>query len=194
MADPARKIKRIFTYSDYAVLPDDKRYEIINGNIYSMAPAPDERHQGVSSNLHGEFYIYLKGKKCKLYHAPFDVAFPEEGETFETATNIVQPDIAIICNKERIISRGCFGPPDLIVEILSPSSAKRDTKIKRKLYQKFGVKEYWIADPANKRIDVYKLKEDGRFGFPEIYAEDDKLKVGIFNDELEIDLTVVFAE
>lgn len=192
MADPIGNVKT-FTYSDYASWSDDKRYELISGVAYTMAPAPGERHQGVSSILHGEFYIYLKGKKCKVYHAPFDVAFPEEGEIFETATNVVQPDIVVICDKNKIIDRGCCGAPDLIVEILSPSTAPKDLKDKRKLYQRFCVKEYWIVDPLHKSIQVYKLDEQGKYSFPETYAGDDKIKAGIFNDDLEIDLAVIFA-
>ena len=194
MADPVRKVEKAFTYSDYINWPDDKRYEVIGGEAYNMAPAPSERHQGVSGVLYGEFYIYLKGKQCKVYHAPFDVAFPEKGETFDTSTNVVQPDIVIICDKDKIIPRGCCGPPDLVVEILSPSTASNDMKNKRRLYQKSGVKEYWIIDPIHKTVQIYKVNKKGRYGFPETYGEDDKIKVGLFKDELEIDLSIVFAE
>jgi len=194
MAEPVRKTEEVFTYSDYASWPDDRRYEIISGQAYSMAPAPGERHQGVSGELFTEFSVYLRGKKCKVYHAPFDVAFPEEGETFETATNVVQPDITIICDKDKIIPRGCSGAPDLVAEILSPSSASSDMKDKRRLYQRFGVKEYWIVDPLHKTVQIYKLDEQGKYGFPETYGENDKIKVSMFNDELEISLSIVFAE
>jgi len=194
MAEPIKKENRIYTYADYAAWPDDKPYEVIAGVAYSMAPGADDIHQEASGELFTEFSLYLRGKKCKVYHTPFDVILPEEGETFETASNIVQPDIFVVCDKEKKKRRGCYGAPDLIVEILSPSSVKRDTKDKRKLYQRFGVKEYWIVDPSNKRIDVYKLKDNGRYDFPEIYAGDDKIKVGIFNDELEIDMNVIFPE
>ena len=80
------------------------------------------------------------------------------------------------------------------MEILSPSSTKKDIKDKRKLYQRHGVKEYWITDPVHKRVDIYKINEDGKYGFPDVYAEDDKIKVGIFNEELEINLSVIFSE
>ena len=194
MAEPLKKVQGYFTYSDYASWPDDKRYEIIEGKAYNMAPAPGERHQWVSIVLSSEFFNYLKGKKCRVYTAPFDVALPEKGETFETSTNVVQPDIVIICDKEKITPRGCFGAPDLIVEILSPSTAAKDMKDKRRLYQRFGVKEYWIADPIHKTVQIYKLNKKGRYDFPKIYAEDDKIKVDLFNDELEIDLSIIFSE
>ena len=189
-----KKSRKIFTYTDYATWSEDKRFEIICGKAHSMAPAPSERHQGVSGELYYGFKHYLVGKKCKVYFSPFDVAFPEEGETFETSTNVVQPDIVIICDKNKIIDKGCSGPPDLIVEVLSPSTAPNDMKDKRRLYQRFLVKEYWIVDPIHKIVQVYKLDEEGKYSFPEIYSECDKIKVGIFNNELEIDLSVVLAE
>ena len=194
MADPLLKEAKILTYSDYIFWPDDKRYEIIGGLSYSMAPAPGERHQGVSGELYIEFGTYLRGKKCKVYHAPFDVVLPEKGETFDTSRNVVQPDISVICDKKKITPRGCHGSPDLIIEILSPSTARRDVKEKRKLYRRFSVKEYWIVDPLNRRVDIYKLNKDGYYEFPEVYAEDDKIKVSLFNDELIVDLSVIFAE
>ena len=193
MADSAKKVMDFFTYSDYLAWPEDKSYEVIEGVAYSMAPRASEIHQDVSGELFYFFKHYLRDKKCKVYHPPFDVILPEKGETLETASNVVQPDLFIVCDKDKRTDRGCLGAPDLIIEILSPSSVKRDTKVKRKLYQRFGVKEYWIADPAYKSIQVFKLNKDGRYDFPEIYAEDDKIKAGIFNDELEIELDVIFG-
>jgi len=194
MSEPVKKENKIYTYSDYASWPDDRRYEIINGEPYNMAPGAGDLHQGVSAQLLAEFVIYLRDKKCRAFHAPFDVILPEEGETFETSSNVVQPDIIVVCDKDKITRKGCYGGPDLIVEILSPSSTKRDIKDKRRLYQRYGIKEYWIVDPVNKRVDIYKLNKDNIYDFPENYAEDDKIKVGIFNDKLEIDLAVIFAE
>ncbi len=194
MAEPVRNIERAFTYSDYASWPDDKRYEVIGGVAYSMSPGASDIHQDVSVQFVTEFSVYLRGKKCKVYHPPFDVILPEEGETFETASNVVQPDVFIVCDKEKKTRRGYYGAPELIVEILSPSTARRDIKYKRKLYQRFGVKEYWIADPVHKIVQVYKLDKDGKYGFPETYTEEDNIKVGIFNNNLEIDLAVIFAE
>ena len=194
MADPLKNVDKIFTYSDYASWPDDKRYEIIAGAAHSMSPGASDMHQDVSVQLVTEFSVYLRGKKCKVYHPPFDVILPEEGETFETASNVVQPDVFIVCDKDKRTRKGCYGPPDLVVEILSPSSTKRDIKEKRKLYQRFEVKEYWIVDPVHKTIQVFKLDKDGRYSFPETYVEDDMIKVGIFDNELEIDLKIIFAE
>jgi len=193
MADALKKEKRIYTYSDYAAWSDDKRYEVIEGESYSMAPGPSDIHQGALGELFTEFSLYLRGKKCRAFVAPFDVVLPEEGETFETASNIVQPDIIIICDKDKITRRGCYGTPDLVVEILSPSTASNDMKVKRRLYQKFGVKEYWIVDPVHKTVQIYKGDEQGKYSFPETYAGDDKIQVDMFNGELEIDLSIIFT-
>jgi len=193
MADALKKEKRIYTYSDYAAWSDDKRYEVIGGESYSMAPGPSDIHQGSLGELFTEFSLYLRGKKCRAFVAPFDVVLPEEGETFETASNIVQPDIIIICDKDKITRRGCYGTPDLVVEILSPSTASNDMKVKRRLYEKFGVKEYWIVDPVHKTVQIYKGDEQGKYSFPETYAGDDKIQVDMFNGELEIDLSIIFT-
>lgn len=91
MADPIRNVDKTFTYTDYASWPDDKRYELIAGVAYSMSPGASDMHQDVSVQLVTEFSVYLRGKKGKVYHPPFDVILPEEGETFETASNVVQP-------------------------------------------------------------------------------------------------------
>jgi len=191
MADSIRQEYRVYNYRDYASWNDGKRWEIIEGKAYGMAPAPGERHQGVSGALFYSLYGYLIGKNCRVYSAPFDVAFPEEGETFDTATNVVQPDIVVICDREKIIPSGCCGAPDLIIEILSPSTAVKDMKNKRLLYQKFGVKEYWVVDPIHGIIQIYKGGKDGKYGFPETYSSDDKVKIGIF-DDLTIDLSNIF--
>ena len=194
MADAVRKENIICTYSDYASWPDDKRYDIISGVPYSMSPGPSDIHQGILGELFTEFSLYLRGKKCRVFPAPFDVVLPEKGETFESATNIVQPDILVVCDKDKITRKGCYGLPDLVVEILSPSTAKRDLKEKRQLYQRMGIKEYWIVAPVYKTIQIYKLNDNNRYSFPEVYGEGDKLKVGIFNNELEIDLSIIFVD
>lgn len=192
MADPLKKEKRIYTFADYITWPDDELWEIIDGVPYNMTP-PTLNHERVSGALFNKFYNYLEGKTCEVFSAPFGVRFPKEDEPDEYIKNALMPDITVVCDKKKLDDRGCRGAPDLIVEILSPSTAKRDIKAKRHLYQRSGVKEYWIADPLHKTLQVYKLDKEGKYGFPETYGEDDKIKVGIFNDELEIELAKVFA-
>ncbi|MEQ8187282.1 MAG: Uma2 family endonuclease [Candidatus Eremiobacterota bacterium] len=192
MADALKEKKRIYTFADYMTLPDDELWEILDGVPYNMAP-PSLNHERVSGELYYFFKHYLRGKTCEVFSAPFGVRFPKEDEPDEYVKDALMPDITVVCDKKKLDDRGCRGAPDLIVEILSPSTAKRDIKSKRQLYQNSGVKEYWIVDPLHKTLQVYKLDDQGKYGFPETYGEDDKIKVGIFNNELEIDLTTVFA-
>ena len=193
MALPLKKSeeKYIYTYSDYISWPDEELWQIIEGVPYDMSPSPFEEHQRVSGILHIEIGNYLKGKKCRVYAAPFDVILPEKGERENKATNIVQPDILVVCDKEKITRKGCVGAPDFIIEILSRSTANIDANKKRKLYERFGVKEYWLTDPIHEIIWVYRLEEDNKYGNPEVYGKNDKVKVGIF-DDLLIDLGVIF--
>ncbi len=194
MAQAIEKKDRPHTYADYITWSAEHRYEIIQGLVYNMAPGASDVHQAVSVDLIYQFRASLKDKKCKVFHAPFDVLLPENGELFENSTNIVQPDILVVCDKDKIRQRGCYGPPDLVMEILSPSTAKRDFKDKRRLYQRSGVREYWIVDPVNRTVHIYKRGENGAYGFPDIFAEDEKINVSLCDHEFEIDLRIVFSE
>ena len=142
-----------FNYQDYLQLPEDKRYEIIDGDLF-MVPSPNERHQHILSNIFYVLFDYVrKNKLGAVYCAPFDVLFSEE--------DIVQPDIIFVSNENRkiITKDNIKGTPDLLIEILSPGTSKRDLGIKKKLYAKNGVREYWIVDPAQETIEVLNLKE-----------------------------------
>lgn len=183
-----------YTYADYLTWPDDQRWEIINGEAYGMSPAPGRRHQELSGELFVQFANYLKGKPCKVFAAPFDVRLAERtGLTDEKVETVVQPDIMVICDKNKLDERGCNGAPDLIIEITSPSTGKNDLTIKFELYQRHGVKEYWIVLPAELAVLVFKLGEDQTYGKPERYATDDKIAVPLLG-ELVVDLADVFAE
>lgn len=172
-----------YTYEDYCKFNDNKRREIINGIIYLMSPGANREHQKISGNLFGLFWDYLRGKKCEVYAAPFDVRLPKEGETKSTVSNVVQPDIFVVCDKNKLDRRGCFGNPDLIIEILSPSTSKRDMTEKFNLYQEHGVLEYWIVDPSNQMIDRFSLNKDtGKYTPPEYFHRDDTITPVIFPD------------
>ena len=158
-----KKTEHKFTYKDYCSWPDDERWELIDGVAYDMSPAPSRRHQEISFELAGLIREYLKGKECKAFAAPFDVIlpnFPIENE--DGIDTIVQPDISVICEPSKIVDRGCLGAPDLIIEILSPSTSKKDLNEKFQLYEKHRVKEYWIVDPGNKYIQVFHLLTEGK--------------------------------
>ena len=185
-----RKEEEKYTYKDYLGWPDEERWELIDGIAYDMSPSPSVDHQDISIALGTEFFVYLKGKPCKVFLAPLDVILPKKNETEEDCQTVVQPDILVVCDRTKLDSKRCKGAPDLIIEILSPSTTKKDMTVKFSLYERVGVKEYWIVHPLDKTIFVYKL--DGtKYARAEMYSAEDKIKVGIFED-LEIDLAAVF--
>jgi Uma2 family endonuclease len=144
-----------FTYEDYLQLPEDKRYELIQGEFY-MVPSPNVYHQTILQKIFLAVHDYIaKQRLGQLYLAPLDVVLSQE--------DVLQPDILFI-SKERshiITEKNIQGAPDLVIEILSPATADRDRSLKRKLYAKFGIKEYWIVDPASKSVEVMSLGEKG---------------------------------
>jgi len=181
----------LYTYADYLTWDDDQRWELIDGVPYAMS-SPSRIHQHVLSQLTAEFVMYLRGKKCQAYSAPFDVRIGEEEQADNEITTVVQPDLTVVCDNSKLDERGCKGTPDLVVEILSPSTGKHDKQRKYQLYQRIGVKEYWIVDPYNYLVEVFVL-ENGKFALGGIYSRDEELKVGIF-DSLTISLENIFPE
>ena len=144
--------KKSFNYNDYLHWPDDVRAEIIYGVAYMMGQ-PSTSHQRVSMQLSLILASFLKGKTCQVFAAPFGVRlFPKEDKTDDT---VVEPDIVVICDSSKIDDQGCNGAPDLVIEILSPSTRRKDRTLKRDLYQKAGVREYWIMSPDEKEIEVH---------------------------------------
>ncbi len=187
-------LNKKYTYADYLTWLDDKRRELINGFIKMMTPAPKRIHQEISGNLYGDLKYYLKKKNCKVYHAPFDVRLVENDEKGDKQIeNVVQPDITVICDLSKLDDRGCLGAPDFIIEIVSPASSKTDLKDKYQLYEKFGVKEYWIVHPDSQAVYQYVLNADGKYEQKGIYVKDDKISPHIF-PELKIDLNYVFED
>lgn len=181
-----------YSYADYLTWPEDERWEIIDGIAY-LQSALSPLHQEISGGLFAQFYNYLANKSCKIYHAPFCVKLTTDSErTNEDIKKVIEPDITIVCNPEQIDEQGCNGSPDLIIEIISPSSIKMDKLIKFNFYEEAGVKEYWIVEPDGKLVSVFILQEDGRYGRPNVYTEDDKIMVSIF-PELLVDLRPVFS-
>lgn len=161
-----------------------ERWERIDSVIYDMTPPPSSQHQAIVGNLYGEFYTYLKGKQCKAFPAPFGVWLDAEND------NYVEPDITLVCDQSKIHQKGCVGVPDLVVEVLSPSTALKDKRVKLRRYRLSGVREYWIVDPFNKIVEVYKFSENV-FTEPEVYGKDETITDGIF-DDLAIDLRNIF--
>lgn len=180
---------KLYTYKDYLTFPDDERIEIIGGELYNMG-SPSVIHQSLITNLIFEIQSYIKSNKgdCKVFTAPFDVVLKNDDEDVEKSSNVVIPDISIICDKNKLNDgKKCVGSPDMIIEIVSPSNASNDCVRKLGLYEKFGVKEYWIVDPRDKIILVYSLT-DNKYGMPKMYTFNQKIKVNIY-DDLEIDFS-----
>lgn len=150
-------LSKSYTIADYLSWKLEEMVELIKGKIYKMSPAPRSKHQAISGNIYGEMHGFLKNKKCRIFSAPFDVYI--KGNESDKQT-VVQPDICIICDRTKINEFGCVGAPDMIVEILSPSSLKKDLDLKFHLYEECGVKEYWIVAPEYNQISVYTLEID----------------------------------
>lgn len=179
-----------FTYSDYLSWPEDERWELIEGVPYDMTPAPSTKHQEVLGELHRLFSNYLKGKSCKAYLAPFDVRLPRENESKDDIRSIVQPDLTIVCDRSKLDEQGCKGAPDLIVEILSPATMKKDLGVKLRLYERAGVLEYWVVHPNDQTVLIFHWKQ-GVYGTPTFYKIPDEIPVKLFED-LIIPLSEVF--
>jgi len=180
-----------YSYGDYLKWPDEERWELIEGVPYCMAPAPSVEHQIISGEIFRQLANYLFDKDCKVFNAPFDVILPENDEKDEDIQTVVQPDILVICDKSKLDKRGYRGAPALVVEILSQSTTKKDLNEKYNLYERSGVKEYWVVFPLDQVLDVYLLDENGKYQKAGTYANDARVKPSIFED-LEIDLSLVF--
>jgi len=178
--------KKLYTFADYLTWDDNPRYELIDGVPFLMS-SPTWQHQAILGNLHGKIWTFLQDKPCKVFFAPFDVRLAKD----TTDDTVVQPDLVIICDKSIMMKTGCQAAPDMVVEILSPSTSSKDTTLKLGLYQRTGVREYWIIDPESKLVLVYIL-ENGKY-FVKPYRENEKVPVHIL-DGFEIDLAEVFAE
>ncbi|MCK4468735.1 MAG: Uma2 family endonuclease [Desulfobacterales bacterium] len=186
------KLDEKFSYADYLSWPDDERWEIIEGVAYDMSPAPAREHQRVSAIIFAKIYNFLSGKECEVYFAPFDVRLAEtKDEADEEIETVVQPDIVVICDQNKLDKRGCLGAPDITVEILSPSTSYKDQTEKLLLYEKHGVKEYWIVNHDAKYIMIYCL-EGVKYGKPEYLTENDILESRAL-EGLKIDLSEVWA-
>jgi Uma2 family endonuclease len=167
MAPPSVERPRPLTYEDYRLLPDDgKRYELIEGELFIVSPAPSTRHQAVLANLIFALMAALqKPGLARVLPAPTDLVL--------SPNNVVQPDLTVIAapNVSIITARAVEGVPEIAVEILSPSSLDRDRYIKKRLYQQFGVREYWVVDTETDSLLVYRL-DQGSYGIRARYDRD----------------------
>lgn len=190
MALPAEN-KR-YTFADVLTWDESERIEIIDGEAFMMAP-PSRTHQKISGEIFRQLANYLEGKKCEVYHAPFGVRlFEEDGDYPEDVDTMVEPDISVVCDHSKLDDHGCKGAPDMIIEILSPSTRRHDRMTKFELYRRAGVREYWIVDPDSKDVQSFVL-DGGRYFVKGYGTAEDKMKVDVLEDCV-IDLSAVFAE
>lgn len=186
-------LSKRYTFADYLTWMDDKRRELIEGAVKLMTPAPSTTHQHILFKLSLTIGNYLSGSPCKIFFAPFDVRFPENKseKSDKEIITVLQPDISIICDDKKLDEKGCLGAPDFIAEVTSPASLKRDIEEKFRVYEKHGVREYWIIFPETKSVNVFVLDKKGKYQLEGMYASDSTVKVNIFED-LEIDLIELF--
>ncbi len=165
------------TYSDYRRWPEATRFELIDGVAYAMAPAPTRLHQEVLLELARQVANALQGQPCRAFIAPFDVRLPRAGEADDDIDTVVQPDL-VVCDPAKLDERGCRGAPDWVVEILSTATAGHDQILKRALYERAGVSEYWLLHPVDRIVTVYRL-EAARYGVPEVREISGRQSVGV---------------
>lgn len=180
-----------YTYADYLKWDFEEIVELIKGKVFKKAAAPNRKHQEVSMNLSRILGSYLKGQKCKVYAAPFDVRFSRNPEDTKV-DSVVQPDISVICEPSKLDDKGCFGVPDLIVEILSPSNSRVELQNKFELYEEFGVREYWVIHSVECSLLIYTLVE-GKFQPSKLFTSGDKIYSTVLPG-FELDLEEVFLE
>lgn len=181
-----------YTYADYRAWSDGERWELIDGTAYAMGPAPLRIHQKVLGNLYRHVGNALEGKPCEPYIAPFDVRLPKSSEADEETETVVQPDLVVICDQKKLDDKGCRGAPDWVVEVLSPRSASHDHIRKRALYERAGVREYWLVHPVDRMATIYRREARG-FGAPEVVEMSGTTAVGILPDVV-IDWARVLGE
>ena len=191
MALPAEKER--YTFADCLTWGEDERIEIIDGEAVMMAP-PTTVHQLISGEIFRQLANYLEGKKCRAIPAPFAVRlFEKDGEAPEDIDTVVEPDISIVCDTSKLDKHGCKGAPDMVVEILSPSTQRHDRLVKLSLYQRAGVREYWIVNPEDQTVQVMLLDDGGVLQLHEVYDRQSVAKVNVL-DGCFIELSKVFSE
>ena len=185
--------KAHYTFADCLAWDESKHIEIINGEAIVML-TPLRVHQEILGELSRQLANFLVGKKATVFFGPFAVRlFEKNGDPPESVDTMVLPDISVICDHNKLDEYGCKGAPDMVVEILSPSTQRHDQLVKLRLYQQAGVQECWIVDPENQTVRVMLMDEDGRFQFHEVYGREELAKVNIL-DGCFIELAKVFPD
>jgi Uma2 family endonuclease len=186
-------LQATYTYADYLNWKFDQALELLRGRIRLMS-APSRLHQKLSWRFTVMFDQQFKGHRCEAYAAPFDVRLFDRKKSLKADRDIytvVQPDLCVICDLEKLDDRGCLGAPDLTVEILSPGNSAKEMRDKKALYEEAGVREYWIVDPERETITRFNLTDNGLYDRPLIFINGDVMPSEIFSD-FELPLSEVF--
>lgn len=187
-------LNQSYSYADYLTWQLKEAVELIKGKIMLMSPAPNVRHQDISTNLMRYLSNYFKQKKCRVYAAPFDVRLYDRKKSIlknQDIQTVVQPDLCVVCQSEILDKQGCNGAPDWIIEILSKGNSKREIHIKYELYQESGVSEYWLVFPEYQSIHQFVLNAQQHYELKQMYTNDDIAIPHLF-PELEMNVNEIF--
>ncbi len=180
-----------YSYADYLTWQFDEMVELIKGIVFKMSPAPNTKHQKILGNFMRPIANFLHKKDCQYFIAPFDVRLSKTKSKNEEVFTVVQPDFCVICDESKIDEKGCYGAPDLIIEVLSKATSKKDLKEKFNLYEENGVKEYWVVYPDEETLTIFSLDDRAKYSINKIYVNTDKVHSAVLKG-LEIDLEDVF--
>lgn len=184
-------LNKTYSYADYLLWRIQEKIELFKGKIFAMSPAPSVNHQKISRKMMLKLGNHLEGRDCcELFSAPFDVRIPRQSREDKDIFTVVQPDLCVICDPDKLDERGCIGAPDLVVEILSPGNSKKEIDTKFLLYEEAGVQEYWLVHPMEKAVWVYVL-ENGRYTTHKPFVEGEDLISKKFPD-LKVNLSDIF--
>ena len=156
-------LSKTYSYADYLKWSFEERLELIKGKIFKMSPAPSTSHQRILRRISQSLGVFLNNHKCEVFIAPFDVRLPRRSKDDQDIITVVQPDICLVCDKEKIDAKGCLGAPDIVVEILSPGNNKKELQNKYEVYEETGVREYWIVSPQDKTFLKYTLSDEQKY-------------------------------
>jgi Uma2 family endonuclease len=178
MAGLPRRDGQHHNYGDYLTWSEDVRYELIDGAAFLMSPGPDLAHQDFVGEIFVQVSVALRGKPCRAFVAPLDVILPRADEPDEQIDAVVQPDLMVVCDEHKLTRRGVRGAPDWVVEVISPATASHDQVRKRRLYERAGVREFWLVHPTDRVLTVYKLL-GAEYGKPDTQALEGVTPVGV---------------
>lgn len=187
--DPSRR----YTYADYLTWPEGERWELIDGVPYLMSPAPGVSHQAIVFQMAGQLQNGLANHHCKGFLSPIDVRLSVEEEAADGVESVVQPDLLVVCDRRKIDKRGIRGAPDFVIEVISPGSAIRDEIEKVALYEKHGVREYWVIHPDDRLITIRRQDGPGHFQPPRFMEAKGAIPVAVL-DGFSFDMDQVYAQ